>query len=403
MLTKECPVILLVAEAVTLAHFARVATLAKALADSRYRIVVASDPRYAALEQAEALDIQPIHSLSGAEFNRALAQGKPLYDEATLVGYVEEDLALIDRVRPDLIVGDFRLSLAVSAPLRHVPYAALVNAYWSPYADIRYPVPDLPVTRLLGPGLGQVLFDLARPLVFALHGRPLNRVRRRFGLPDLGHDLRHSYTWGDHTLYADIPEVIPTRALPPNHRYLGPVLWSTRTPMPDWWNELPGDRPTVCVTLGSSGKADFLPEILRVLAELPVTVIAATVGKRAMPSLPANVFVADYLPLAETLARSQLLVCNGGSLSTYQAMACGIPVVGLCSNLDQLLNMSAVARLGCGISLRAGRLSAAALRDAARSLLDSSVPTQAARHMGGILAGYDSGQRFRDAVADMLR
>jgi len=403
MHTRESPVILLVAEAVTLAHFARVATLARALADRPYRVVVAADTRYAALESAGTLDIRPIRSLSGAEFNGALAQGKPLYDEATLAAYVEEDLDLIDRVRPDLVVGDFRLSLAVSAPLRRVPYAAVVNAYWSPYADTRYPVPDLPVTRLFGTGLGQVLFDLARPLAFALHARPLNRVRRRFGLPTLGHDLRRSYTWGDHTLYADVPEVIPTRALPTSHRYLGPVLWSTHTRLPDWWDKLPRDLPVVCVTLGSSGRADFLPEILRSLAELPVTVIAATLGKEATPGLPANVFVADYLPLEAALGRSNLLVCNGGSLSTYQAMASGVPVVGLCSNLDQLLNMEAVARLGCGVSLRAGGLASGVLRDAARALLDSPGPTQAARRMGRVLEGYDSGQRFRDAVADMLR
>lgn len=399
---KENPIILLVAEAVTLAHFARISTLARALADYPCRVVVASDPRYRALDQSDSREILPIHSLSGAEFNQALMQGKPLYSAQTLARYVEEDLALIDRVKPDLIVGDFRLSLSVSAPLRGVPYAAVVNAYWSPYADIRYPVPDIPLTRLLGNRLAQPLFDLARPLAFALHARPLNRVRRRFGLPSLGHDLRRGYTWGDYTLYADIPEVVPTRPLPPNHRFIGPVLWSTRTPLPDWWDGLPDDKPIVCITLGSSGRADFLPAALMALARLPITVIAATLGKMTLPPLPDNVFVADYLPLETALERSRLLVCNGGSLSTYQALARGIPVIGICSNLDQLLNMDAMERLGCGISLRAAGLAPDALGQAVRTLLDSSPHARAAVHLARVLESHDSGRRFRAAVADML-
>ena len=45
-----------------------------------------------------------------------------------------DDLELIRRIEPDVVVGDFRLSLAVSAPMAGVPYIALANAYWSPFA-----------------------------------------------------------------------------------------------------------------------------------------------------------------------------------------------------------------------------------------------------------------------------
>ncbi|MDD5389579.1 MAG: glycosyltransferase [Gallionellaceae bacterium] len=398
----ERPVILLVAEAVTLAHFARIATLARALDTDAYRVVVASDPRFSALDGDAPLTLQTISSIATQAFATALVKGKPVYSSETLTRYVEEDLALIDRVKPDLVIGDFRLSLAVSAPLRRVPYVSVVNGYWSPYADTAYPVPDLPVTRLLGVGIAQRVFDLVRPLAFASHAAPLNRVRRKFGLPSLGRDLRTAYTWGDYTLYADIPEVTPTRGLPPNHRYLGPVLWSTQTPLPDWWERLPRDKPIVCFTLGSSGKADFLPAALKALARLPITLIVATVGRVVLPALPDNVFQADYLPMEAALRRSQLLICNGGSLTTYQALAGGVPVIGVCSNLDQLLNMTAIARLGCGVMLRAGGLAPATLRETAKAVLAVPAYTQAAARMGQVLEQYDSKQRFRDTVSELL-
>lgn len=399
---KKRPTILLVAEAVTLAHFARVITLAKALDPASYEIVVASDPRYTALEGQSSFSVQAIHSISSEQFNYALAQGKPLYGYETLDRYVQEDLALIDRVKPDLVIGDFRLSLSISAPMRGVPYVAVVNAYWSPYADTIYPIPDLAMTRLLGVGIAQRLFNLVRPLAFAAHAQPLNRLRRRYGLTSLGHDLRRSYTWGDYTLYADIPEVIPTHGLPPGHRYLGPVLWSTNLSLPDWWTRLPQDKPIVCLTLGSSGKADFLPAALEALAQLPVTLIVATVGQAHMQPLPSNIYVADYLPLETALLRSKLLICNGGSLATYQAFACGVPVIGICSNMDQLLNMSAVQRLRAGILLRVGGLKPASLYNAASVVLNTPAYANAAASLGQVLRRYDSGQCLRDTVAAIL-
>lgn len=402
MQTRNKPIILLVAEAVTLAHFARIATLAKALDPSVYDVVVASDPRYIDLEKPFSGAFHPIRSIPSAEFAQALAQGKPLYDVATLASYVEDDLALIDSVKPDLVVGDFRLSLAVSAPLRRIPYAAVVNAYWSPFADTVYPVPDLPMTRILGVRLAQKLFDVARPIAFALHARPLNRVRRRYGLPPLGSDLRNVYTWGDYTLYADAPELVPTRSLPVNHRYLGPVLWSAHAPLPGWWGHLPEDKPVVLLTLGSSGRADLLPMALSALSELPITVIVATAGKIDLPDVPANVFVADYLPLDRVARRASLIICNGGSLTTYQALASGVPIVGICSNMDQLLNMSAIERLGVGLSLRAARVRSAQLKEAVRALLEIPSYTQAAGQVGERFRQVDAGQHFRAFVSEVL-
>lgn len=402
MQAKDRPVVLLMAEAVTLAHYGRIMTLARALDTGRYRVVVATDPRYLELDPPTPLEYQAIHSIATARFADALARGSPLYDVATLSRYVEEDLALIDRLRPDLVVGDFRLSLAVSAPLGHVPYAAVVNAYWSPYADTTYPVPDLPMTRILGVGLAQRLFDLARPLAFAAHALPLNTVRRRHGLPTLGHDLRRGYTWADYTLYADSPDLITTRSLPASHRYLGPVLWSARTPLPPWWNRLPTDKPVIFLTLGSSGRADLLPAVLRELARLPVTIVAATAGRNRLASMPDNVYTADYLPMDVALNRARLLICNGGSLTTYQALGRGVPVIGLCSNMDQLLNMQALARRGAGILLRAARTKPEDLRHAAADVLADPGQAQAVRQLGESLKQYDSGSRFRDAVADIL-
>lgn len=402
MQAQSKPVILLVAEAVTLAHFARIITLAKALNPALYQVTVASDSRYINLNESIGHAFHPIHSISTAEFTHALACGKPLYTSKMLVSYVEEELALFEDTKPDLVIGDFRLSLAVSAPLCQVPYAAVTNAYWSPYAEIAYPVPDLPMTRILGIPLAQKLFDMVRPLAFALHARPLNQARCFFGLPSLGSDLRNIYTWGDYTLYADSPAVIPIKNFPANHHYLGPVLWSARTALPEWWDRLPEDKPLIFVTLGSSGQADLLPVVLTALSALPVTVAVATADKVTLAEVPANTYAAKYLPMDIITRRAKLVICNGGSLTTYQALASGIPVIGLCSNMDQLLNMGVVERLGVGILLRAAKVTADSVLAAVNMVLQNLSYAEAADRISLVLPQYNAEQRFQAIVAKML-
>ena len=402
MPSPKKPTVLFVAEAVTLAHFARIVSLAKSLDPSKYNIVIASDPRYLELQQPLPFSFQAIYSIPSSSFSEALAKGNPVYDADTLTQYVEDDLQLLDKIKPDLVVGDFRLSLSISAPLAKVPYAAVVNAYWSPYADISYPIPDLMLTKIVGVKLGQRLFNAVRPLVFALHARPLNKTRQRFGLPALKYDMRTAYTAADYTLYTDIPDAVPMQSTPSSHHHLGPVLWSTNTALPEWWDNLPTDKPIVFVTLGSSGQATLLPMILQALAELPLTIIAATVNKIQLNKLPDNVFIHDYLPLDIACQRSHAVISNGGSMTTYQAFRSGVPVIGIAGNMDQLLNMQAIEHMGAGITLRAGGITQASIKTAVNNLLHTPSYPQATKQITEKLRQYDPGQRFREIVTNIL-
>jgi UDP:flavonoid glycosyltransferase YjiC (YdhE family) len=141
---------------------------------------------------------------------------------------------------------------------------------------------------------------------------------------------------------------------------------------------------------------------LSVLSGLPVTVIAATAGKIDLADVPGNAFVADYLPLDRAVQRSRLVICNGGSLTTYQALASGVPILGLCTNMDQLLNMNAIERLGAGLSLRAARVSTDQLLASTRKLLESPAYAQAAAEAGEQFRKVDAGQRFREFVDEVV-
>jgi UDP:flavonoid glycosyltransferase YjiC (YdhE family) len=206
--------VLFVAEAVTLAHVARPAVLIASLDRDRYEPYLACDTRYDRLLQV-ACPRRPIRSIPSVQFLDALAKGSRLYDVETLRDYVQEDMTVLDEIRPDVVVGDFRLSLSVSARLKEVPYLTISNAYWSPYRRQKYPLPEVEPMRWLGLTLGNLVFQAVRPFAFAYHTRPMNRLRRESGLASLGLDLRRIYTDADYTLYADLPALrCPSTAHP---------------------------------------------------------------------------------------------------------------------------------------------------------------------------------------------
>ena len=304
-------------------------------------------------------------------------------------------MALIVKTNPDLVVGDFRLSLSISARHLGIPYAAISNAYWSPYAiEQHLPMPVLPLTKNLPLPAARLLFDVFSPFVSRLFCRPLNRVRMMYGLPALRSDLRVAYTDADQVLYADSPTMFATSMLPDSHRRIGPILWAPPMPAPPWWDHIDDDKPVIYLTLGSSGPPELLTVVLQALARYEVTVIVSTAGASLAVTTASNVHVADYLPGIEAAARASLVICNGGSPTAHQALAAGVPVLGIASNMDQFLNMTDLVTAGTGLMLRADRASVSAVSNAVGRLLSEQSFLEAAKKISLDFSRLDAKTEF---------
>jgi UDP:flavonoid glycosyltransferase YjiC (YdhE family) len=247
-------------------------------------------------------------------------------------------------------------------------------------------MPSLPLARRLSARLADATFAIARPLAFAAHALPLNRVRRAYGLPELGWDVRRVYCDGDLTLYADIPELIPVFGAPTTHRYIGAVVWSPAVDPPEWWNEVGSGQPPIYVSLGSSGPSQLLPMVIEALAPLNRPIVVATAGRGADLPHRGKLWVADFVPGEALAGIACAVVCNGGSPTTQQALLHGVPVIGIASNLDQLLNMDYIERFGAGTLVRADRARVKTIREATQRAIDDASQRERARCAAALAA-----------------
>jgi UDP:flavonoid glycosyltransferase YjiC (YdhE family) len=387
--------ILFVTENITLAQVVRLLALARRLPSERYEVHFACAEGDSSLFAGTSFRRWTLFTVDGPRALAALARGERLYDTKTLGRYVEDERRLFDQVKPELVVGDFRLSLAISARLAGVPTASLINAYWSPFAEREaFPMPDHPIVRLVGVARAERYFPRALPRAFAHFAAPLNAVRRRHGLPPAS--LLEQLCFGDTVLYPDTPELCPLSHAPSTHRFLGPVPWSPELPLAD--ELLAGDPslPLVYVTLGSSGEQGALAAVLAGLEGLPIRGVLSLAGKPAPARLPANFRVADYVPGELLVRHARLVVTNGGSSTGYQALLAGVPVLGIPSNLDQYLAMQAITRARVGVMLRSGTLTADQVRRAVTSLCADDVAQLRAREFGARFRTHDCHKSFAD-------
>lgn len=392
--------ILFVGQAVSLAHVARPLRLAQEVDRAEWDVCFACDERYRRFVAQAALPFRALPSMEPDEFRQRLARGAALADESTLAREVEADVALLEDLRPDLVLGDFRLSLGISAERAGVPYANLCNAHWSPRTALDFPVPELPVLRH-APRLLAPLLKLGAPVVFKRHAAAFNKLRRRFGQAPV-EDLRAMYTLGTWTLFADLKELAPCSSLASHERYLGPVIWGPDEPLPGGQLEEDDPRPLVYATLGASGTHRVVAALLEALGALPVRAILATAGRPVVGAIPPNVQALPYVAATKVLPHASACVFNGGCATGYQALAAGVPLLALPENGDQFLFTEALVRQGAGRCVRPTFATAKAIREDLATLIEGAEARRAARGLQARIAAFDAGAAFRRFLDEVL-
>ena len=125
--------------------------------------------------------------------------------------------------------------------------------------------------------------------------------------------------------------------------------------------------------------------------------------------VPANTRVEQWVPQPDVLADAAVVVCHGGSGTTFGALSAGVPLVICPLFADQSANGRVVERAGCGLVVPGGDLAVgelrglgpsdvAPLRDTVERVLDEPAYRAAAQRVAAELAA----ERTADELVEQL-
>jgi UDP:flavonoid glycosyltransferase YjiC (YdhE family) len=304
-------------------------------------------------------------------------------------------------VGADVVVGDIRQSLAISARQAGIPFNNHIDAQLSPSAAMDIEMARPAWMPRLPAEVDAALKAMLHPPAHFLMTLPANLARMRHGIDGWHQDAREVYGAGDYVLYPDVPEIVPIADLPPQHRYIGPIRWSPSVALPPWWNDLPRGRPVVFVNISASSPRHLLPASLEALAHMPVTVIAAGTGEVPRGG-NGKLFMADILPGRAAAERADLTICNGGNMSVQQSLLAGTPVLCLPHYAEQLMYSRAIAATGAGTRIDPSEVGAEAIRRRVTAMLNEPSHRDAARRLARIMDRYDAGAELAGLIDAIL-
>ncbi|MFC8510231.1 nucleotide disphospho-sugar-binding domain-containing protein [Streptomyces sp. NPDC057411] len=199
----------------------------------------------------------------------------------------------------------------------------------------------------------------------------------------------------------------PRSDQPANIRFVGaiPIEPGAAQEPPAWWPELrrarEEGRRIVVVTQGTLANTTLnrlVVPTLRALADREDVFVVAATGRPdaaeliagELPAVPANARVAGFVPFAELLPLTDLLVTNGGYGGTQAALAHGVPLVVGGDTEDKPEVAARVEWSGTGLNLRTGDPSVEALREAVDTVLSTPGYRERAAELAKEYAAHDA-------------
>ncbi|MCC6489183.1 MAG: hypothetical protein IT364_16910 [Candidatus Hydrogenedentes bacterium] len=304
-----------------------------------------------------------------------------------LQGIIEDQVELMRKEKPDLVVGDASISVSTAAYIARTPAACIMNAYASHFLSPQSPF------HLIIPWYDRFLLAPKRKGAYEKFGvKPLDALSLLRSIPLISPDL---------------PELYDPPSYFPHYHTVGPIWAEHPGPLPDWIGELEDGTPNVYVTMGSTGLLDaFLRRTFPVLGKAPYRFIVTTGGQASeetVRSAPANFRITRYAPGTEILKRSQALIFHGGNGTMYQALLAGVPMISLPSHLEQdVITRIAVSKGFC-IRMKARRVSPQRLLENLKEVAENPSYREAARRFSEPIRAANGVARAADVLEQWAR
>lgn len=385
-----------------LAHVSRPLLIAVVLRNMGHEVIFAGDGASLRLARESGFPVVFAKEIPEEHMLSVSRKGRANWWDGYLQEMVEEDCRVFSELHPNLVLGDFRLSLSTSCEHARIPMAMIMNAAWTNYYTVRCKAPEhLAATRILGKPISNFLFPLVKRAILKTDARTFRKLRRSLGL-----DPRRNMwdMWrGNLNLLVDTPAYAPTRDLPPDFRYIGPLVWEPDVAAPPWLETLDPKRPTIYFTMGSTGFPRFFEQAVEIFGDSEYQCIMTTAGMARFDSLPSNFYCCDFASGTKIREKSTVVVCHGGNGTIYQAMSRSVPVIGIPTMHDQEWNLDRIVDLGMGIHLSELRFKPEHLREAVARVVGDPQFKRAAERQRAEVERYDAPRLGAELIDRFLK
>lgn len=324
-----------------------------------------------------------------------------------------EDLLAVAATVDLMIAGEIVLAAPMVAEKLRLPWVSALLSPFSFYSAYDPPVspyaPSITFLHRVPWRINKAFVALGR-LMLRSWWKPVHRLRRELGLSRGGDPLFEEKFRADLVLALFSREIAPPQPdWPPNTLQPGYALYDRDDARSGLAPELEaflqaGEAPIV-FTLGSSAVHDprrFFEEsaeAARILDRRAVFLV----GQNAPPAAtPSASIAAPYAPFSELFPRAAVVVHQGGSGTTAEALRAGRPALIMPCGFDQPDNAARVRRLGAGLTLSRSRYNARTAAKKLRRLLADPSFAANAEGIGGRLRAEDGVAGACDAIEGLL-
>lgn len=331
----------------TLSHIAKCLALREVLEERGHEVWLTTTPeRVAFLDRLrQSRRLLPLPDIQ--QSNNGVAPSFAWFRPNQVQKIVAEEVAALQQLRPDRVLGVFRFTTPLAARIAGIPYDSLICGSMTPACQ------EIPG---FGPD-DDGMQEQAKAMRFFRHAcaRRMAPAMQSLGLSPV--DDLWDLLEGERTLLWDYPEFQPL-PMRPGYMHVGPPLWTG-------WPQVDNARLSALrgrlafVSFGTGCVSTrLLQHLINVLWHLGYAVALALGGQntQAFRDIPGKLAVFDFLPAKQILEQADILVCHGGQLLIFEALLHRRPVFVLPLQPEQAQNGRCLERLGCGCRLISGHV-----------------------------------------------
>lgn len=289
-------------------------------------------------------------------------QGKSLKNPFTtelVAERVANELALIEKLAPRVIVTGSNVTIFLSAriakiPLVYVKPIAMSRPHFNHEAGCIIPSQLGNKKRLW-----RVMLRIVKKLTWKPSAFKKVAANYQLKLPKYMLDMLD----GDLNLITTHPSFTTELDFPDNYQSVGPIFAHLPYEIPAEVHQVidqarAGNKKIVYFAMGSSGNRSLIEKVLAYFAQTDYEVIAPI--KRYLPDdfIARNIHIFDWLPALEISELVDFSVIHGGEGTVQTACSSGKPFIGIGLQYEQEVNVAYCEKFGNAIALTPNKVSA---------------------------------------------